>query len=362
MFVGFVGLIVYMEDRTEALVQRLLSDPSFQRWAMGDASAHATDTDWADTDWEAWAAQSPAHTEALREARRTIESVEWTAPEAPPEAVDAAWERVSRTQTDETAAPAPRAPRRARRPARRRRSPRRRTAAWATAALIAMLALGVVLMQYPSGTAAEQVVRTAYGERTQVDVGPGIQATLAGNSTLRYDDDAPHQLTLQGEARFDVAPRTDADAPVEVHTPDGTVRVMGTTFTVSHWETTTDVVLASGVVAVTPASEASTSTEIAPGDWITFDDNDGIQQQRTTNPDAYQSWTTDTIVFDDTPVALIAERIERVYGYEVVVEDASVRTMTVSGAVENELSVLINGLQGILGRPIERTDQRIIIQ
>ncbi|PEN04996.1 hypothetical protein CRI93_14135 [Longimonas halophila] len=348
-----------MKDRTEALVQRLLRNPSFQRWAMGDASASD-----ADTDWEAWAAQSADHAQAVREAKRTIESVAWVAPEAPPEDVDAAWERVARAQKAEQAAkdaPPSRSPRRARRPA-RRRSVRRRTAAWGAAALAALLALGIVLLQYQSPSAAEQVVQTAYGERMHVDVATGIQATLTGNSTLRYAEDAPYRLTLQGEARFDVAPRTDEEQPVEVTTPDGTVRVMGTTFTVSHWRATTDVVLASGVVAVTPASEAAVSTTMAPGDWVTFDNEEGIQQQRTTNPDAYQSWTADTIVFDNTPVSRIAERIEHVYGYNVVIEDASVRTEEVSGAVENELAVLIDGLQQILGRPIERIDQRIIIQ
>lgn len=360
MFVGFVALIVYMKDRTESLVQRLLQDPSFQRWAMGDASASD-----AHTDWEAWAAQSPDHAQAVREAKRTIDSVTWVAPDASSEAVDAAWQRVARARaaaqaTEDT--PQPSSPRRARRPARHRPA-HRRPAVWgAAAALAALLALGIVLLQYQSPDAAEQVVQTAYGERTQVNVASGIQATLTGNSTLRYTDDNPHRLTIQGEARFDIDPRTDEEPPVEVHTPDGTVRVMGTTFTVSHWTTTTDVVLTSGVVAVTPASEAAVSTTMAPGDWVTFDHEEGIQQQRTTNPAAYQSWTADTIVFDNTPVARIAERIEHVYGYDVIIEDASVRTKDVSGAVENELSVLIDGLQQILGRPIDRVDQRIIIQ
>ncbi len=359
MFVGFVGLIAYMKDRTEALVQRLLRNPSFQRWAMGDASAPD-----AHTDWEAWAAQSPDHAQAVREAKRTIESVAWVAPDASLEAVDAAWQRVARAReaeqvTEDT--PQPSSPRRARRPA-RHRSAHRRPAIWAAVALTALLALGIVLLQYQNPDATEQVVQTAYGERTQVNVATGIQATLTGNSTLRYTDDTPHRLTIQGEARFDVDPRTDEEQPVEVETPDGTIRVMGTTFTVSHWRATTDVVLASGVVAVTPASETAVSTTMAPGDWVTFDNEEGIQQQRTTNPAAYQSWTADTIVFDNTPVARIAERIEHVYGYNVVIEDASVRTEEVSGAVENELSVLIDGLQQILGRPIERIDQRIIIQ
>jgi len=355
VFVEFVGLIVCMEDRTEALVQRLLRDPSFQRWAMGDAPA-------SDADWEAWAKQSPAHARALREARKTFRSFQFAAPSVDPEVVDTAWARFDSVRQSTTTSPAERTSRRRRGPRRRSRHAARRTAyAWVAAALVAVIAFGIVLMQgYDSDT--EQVVRTAYGERTTVMVADDIQATLGGNSTLTYAKDTPHQLTLQGEARFEVEPRADTEAPVTVQTPDGTVRVMGTTFTVSHWEATTDVVLASGVVEVTPASEAVSPKTMAPGDWITFDNEQGIQQQRTTNPEAYQSWTTDTIMLDDTPVAGIAERIERFYGYEVVIEDDAVRTTELSGAVENELDVLIEGLRGILERPIEQTDGQIIIR
>ena len=356
MFVGFVGLIVYMEDRTEALVQRLLRDPSFQRWAMGDAPT-------SNDDWKAWAEQSPAHTRALREARQTFRSFQFAAPSVDPDVVDTAWARFDSARSVDTTSPAEQGSRRRRPPRRRARSTAQRTGyAWAAAALVAVMALTILLVRGYDRTSTEQTVRTAYGERTTVAVTNDIRATLAGNSTLRYGEDAPHQLMLEGEARFEVEPRADTEAPVTVQTPDGTVRVMGTTFTVSHWDATTDVVLASGVVKVTAASEAVSSTTMAPGDWVTFDDAYGIQQQRTTNPDAYQSWTTDTIVFDDTPVEEIATRIERFYGYEVIIEEESVRSNKISGAVENELAVLIDGLQRILDRPIERTDERIIIQ
>ena len=363
MFVGFVGLIVYMEDRTEALVQRLLRDPSFQRWAMGDAFPDSSESDSSDTNWEAWAKQSAAHRRAVHEARQTVQTMQFAAPSVDPDVVDTAWARFDSARSAATSPPAEQGSRRRRPPRRRARSTAQRTGyAWAAAALLAVMALTIFLVRGYDRTSAEQTVRTAYGERTTVAVTDDIRATLAGNSTLRYGEDAPHQLTLEGEARFEVEPRADTEAPVTVQTPDGTVRVMGTTFTVSHWDATTDVVLASGVVKVTAASEAVSSTTMAPGDWVTFDDEHGIQQQRTTNPDAYQSWTTDTIVFDDTPVEDIATRIERFYGYEVVIEEESIRSARVSGAVENELAVLIDGLQRILDRPIERTDERIIIQ
>ncbi|MES3629277.1 MAG: FecR domain-containing protein [Longimonas sp.] len=359
-----------MSDRHEALVEHLLGEPSFQRWAHPEMLHNAED----DAQWRAWAQQSDAHARAVREAKRSVQAVEFSDTMQDPELVDAAWERLEQARTGASMADASTdartAPTRApnRRPRRTKRpSSQRHAWTWGATALVVLFAVGIVLVQqpgtiWPASQETEHTVQTAYGERATVNVSNEVVATLSGNSALTYQDDQPHQLTLRGEARFEVASRNDAQPPVEVHTPDGTVRVTGTTFTVTHWNAHTDVVLATGAVSVASHTDTSAAHTLVPGDWVTFNRSDGIQQTQKTNPQAYQSWTTDTIVFDDTPVSAIAARIERTYGYSVAVTESSVRDMKISGAVENDLDVLIEGLRGILDRPIERDAQRITIR
>lgn len=366
MFPVLAIILLYMNDRHEALVEHLLGEPSFQRWAHPEMLHNAED----DARWRAWAQQSDAHARAVREAKRSVQSVEFSDVMQDPEVVDAAWERLEQVRTATSVADADTAPARApnRRPRRMQRSSSRQYAwTWGATALVVLFAVGIVLVQQPSSIwprfqEAERTVQTAYGERATVSVSNGIVATLSGNSTLTYQDDQPHRLTLRGEARFEVVPRSESRPPVEVHTPDGTVRVTGTTFTVTHWDAHTDVVLATGAVSVEPNTEASASHTLVPGDWVTFNRTRGIQQTQKTNPQAYQSWTTDTIVFDDTPVSAIAARIERTYGYSVAITESSVRNMKISGAIENDLDVLVEGLRGILDRPIERDAQGITIR
>jgi len=76
----------------------------------------------------------------------------------------------------------------------------------------------------------------------------------------------------------------------------------------------------------------------------------------------YTSWASGVLVFDDTPLPEIVERIEATYDVTVVVENPGVLERQVSGSVENDLSVLIEGLSQILERPIDRRGDRIVIR
>jgi len=191
---------------------------------------------------------------------------------------------------------------------------------------------------------------------------------LNANSRLRYDRNAftegSRVVSVDGEALFDVQPAPQRDNPsFRVVAPDGSIRVLGTTFSVAHRGAGTRVVLSEGRVAVdSRLADRDTTFELKPGELVSFDRQTGQVKRRAVNPRVYTSWASGTLVFDNTPLPEVVARIEATYDVQVVVQNPGILDRVVSGSVENDLVVLINGLAQILDRPIDRTGDRIVIR
>lgn len=385
----------------EPSVEDLLKDASFQRWAIGAAD------DEERRRWDGWIQQRAGRRETVHEAARIIQLARFKSSDASGSDVhggaddadvDAAWERLqharrrserrsaSRTSARREALNDKRAgERRPVRPSRRRVAARtwgRRAAAVLVVALVG-IGLWWTGIGLDWGTAsAETTIQTDYNERASLTLPGGTDIVLNANSRLRIvtdgDGEPKREVYLDGEAFFDVA-RAGKGAdrrPFVVRTDDGTVRVLGTRFTVARRARQTRVALNEGEVAVQAEYLASSRQPAAPGAAAGHErtvtlrpgqlaafgpDSEAIHVEEV-NPAVYSSWTTGTLIFDETPIAVIAERIEHTYGLEVRAEDQDVFRETVSGQVENDLDVFISGLSRLLGRPVQRTGDAVIIQ
>lgn len=392
----------------------LLEDPSFQAWARGSATPAAAQrwSDWLDgadvdpfsdeTSQRPPVPEASARQAAAEAASAILQAIEFRDDLPRSEIdVDRAWERFQaarmrrslrkRTYRDGASAsprdadssdatpdvpssaeapdsdpPAPRPPRKP-----RRHTHRRRSAAQRIGVLLSVLVVAGLTLWWIQQPAGPQVVATTVGERATVDLPDGTQIVLNANSRLRYDPSTyargPRSVTLLGEALFDVTHRPDRPHPsFRVVTEDGTVRVLGTTFSVMRrGDEGTRVVLSEGRVAVDARAgdkRRDTTLVLEPGDLVSFDDDTGLIERRRVNPKVYTSWTSGVLVFDQTPVAEIVRRIESTYDVNVVVEDPALLDQVVSGSVENDLGVLVNGLSQILDRPVRRSGNRILIQ
>lgn len=95
----------------------------------------------------------------------------------------------------------------------------------------------------------EQVYRTAFGERLEIELDDGSQVTLNANSTLHWENwnkSKGRKATLEGEAFFKVKKKNGI--PFTVVTNDVAVEVLGTSFNVDSKETKTKVYLDEGLV------------------------------------------------------------------------------------------------------------------
>ncbi len=96
----------------------------------------------------------------------------------------------------------------------------------------------------------EQVYRTGFGERLEIELDDGSVVTLNANSTFRWTEgwnkSKVRKAALEGEAFFKV--KKQNGIPFTVHTNDVAVEVLGTSFNVDSREAKTKVYLDEGRV------------------------------------------------------------------------------------------------------------------
>lgn len=141
------------------------------------------------------------------------------------------------------------------------RSPRRW--AWRTAVGAALVVFAGLLVFIVQRDAGYETVRTAAGETRTLDLADGTTVHLAEKSTLEIGsfEEGERRVRLAGEAVFAVVP----GEMFVVETPTALTTVLGTTFSVRADPRETEVVLASGVVALAPRAGPAEAVRLEPG-------------------------------------------------------------------------------------------------
>lgn len=243
-------------------------------------------------------------------------------PELAPEDAAAAWHQAA--GADPTAAAPPPDPARIRAleatlvAASRRdaRPPLRlvqRPAVWMAAAVVVFL-VGL-------GWWFQPVTLTApVGTTHAATLADGSRVELNSGATLRYRRTAPRQVSLRGEAFFEVA--RDENTPFVIETFNAEVRVLGTRFNVRAWPgdalAETIVSVESGLVEVIDRDVPARATRLEAGQTATV-------APKATAPlaphdarlDEATAWRSGGFIFYDQPLGMLFDEIERRYGVEI---------------------------------------------
>lgn len=212
------------------------------------------------------------------------------------------------------------------------RSPSRALLPLAVAATAAFVALG--FLGYERWTshnhqvhlAAEEFV-TGAGEATTVRMSDGSVVRLGPESRLQVmPDGSGRQVVLVGRGFFAVA--TDENRPFRVHTPSGSIRVLGTRFQLEADSEDMRLVVVEGAVSLaTRGSEvdvrAGEMTQVRSGRTGSVQQAPGIAERSA-------DWMGEFLVFQETPLVRAAEEIEIMYGVEVRILEAVLAEKTLS--------------------------------
>lgn len=330
-------------DAMEELPDSILEAAAIWYARMREPEADAGRAAERRRDFEAWLAADPRHERALEETERL-----WGALEGPVAWALAAEARAG-SRRQPAASPMGKAPTgkaqtgRAQTvkaltgksgPLRRRGAPRRvdwplpmRVAALAACLLLLVVAGGVWKDDIAVGLASDHA--SAVGERTPVTLADGSRILLNSRSAVAVDfgPAARHVRLLRGEAWFEVS--SDAARPFTVETPQGSVRVTGTSFGVRRDEGATRVNLVEGGVALSLPGSLET-LGLAPGQQAQLS-AEGISDPAPFDRTAATAWLRGQLVFYDTPLAEVVASLNRYRPGRIVILDEELHRLKVSG-------------------------------
>ncbi len=185
------------------------------------------------------------------------------------------------------------------------------------AAAFVVLMGGLWLMTLMFAT-TDHPVAVAKSQQVRFDTGTGAVVTLRPNSVLDAMDapEGVERYRISGEAWFDVE-RTGRT--FEVVTDAGTIRVLGTRFSVRNWKGRTRVYLAEGLVGF---SNATADVVLEPGFQAETDGDTAPIRVETAPQERVTAWMREELVLDGTPMREWLAELEQHYGIELSVPDS----------------------------------------
>ncbi|WP_134088624.1 FecR family protein [Olivibacter sp. XZL3] len=258
-----------------------------------------------------------------------------------------------------------------------------RKIAAAAAVLLASLAVTVYHYQPFSTSKKNQVLTLKSGEQREVILPDGTKVRLNASSKLIYpnsfDDASRREITLIGEAFFDVVKKSDK--PFLIHTPRMEIQVLGTAFNVRDYkeDKIAETSLIEGKVAVWKTGQAADRFLLKPKEKFVVTEKLPVnnnqmaskhpvkQLNATVEPVTISKgdgttleteWLLKRMTIEEESLSQIAQRLERMYGIKIVISNPEVAKQHYSATFENEhLDNVIGALQVVKPFRYKKDDQ-----
>ena len=207
------------------------------------------------------------------------------------------------------------------------------------------------------------VKQTAPGEKMTFILPDSSVVKLNSASKLTFNPATPRQVTLEGEAFFEVT--RDPLHPFLIHTDKLTATVLGTSFNVRAFsaETGTTVSVLTGQVQVRPAQVgAEPAMHLLPGEQARYTRADTLLAKENYAYADVFSWKDGRLYFDNAPFAEVVRTLERWYGVSIDVQRPDIED-GFSGSYENQsLESVLDGMSFVLQFDYRIQGKEIIIR
>ena len=207
---------------------------------------------------------------------------------------------------------------------------RNRPAVLATFALVGLL---VLLLHFAPST-EQQLIITAIGEHRHLQLADGSELDVNANSRIRTDYSwfSRHIEVESGEVLFHVA--KDRLRSFEVRAGNSRMRDIGTTFNVIKDNQQVIVAVVEGRVEVS-RDELAGQIMVEGGQQLAWN-RTGSAQLSHVDTEAVTAWRKGRLIFKDTPLAEVIASMNRQHQRQIVLSDASLARLHVSGVFNSE--------------------------
>jgi transmembrane sensor len=207
--------------------------------------------------------------------------------------------------------------------------------------------------------------RTGNGETATFKLSDSSQIVLNANSSLKvvmHSGLRPsREAWIEGEAFFKIK-KQKSHTSFTVHTSNVDVNVLGTEFNVSDRRDLSTVVLQSGQIKISNTIGRVHEMIMKPGDLAAFADTSSRFEIRLVNPENYNSWIHQKLVFDHTSISDVAHMLEDHYGFSVVISKPALAKRTFTATLpSNSLPILLKALEESFNLNITQLDKKLII-
>ena len=214
------------------------------------------------------------------------------------------------------------------------------------------------------------VYQTRRGQTATVQLSDGSKVRLAPESRLmvaaRFDDGV-RELTLEGEAEFDV--HHDAARPFRVRTATTVTEDIGTRFGLRAYanEANVTVAVAEGAVALGRRTATQRGRPegvlLHAGELGVLDPSGAVATARGAAVTRALAWTRNELVFDRQPMTHVLATLSRWYDLEIHVADPRVATTLVSAAFSTQSTgEMLQALAIAVDAVVERNGRRVTLR
>jgi transmembrane sensor len=223
------------------------------------------------------------------------------------------------------------------------------------------IVLSAVAFLYINKTAIKEIAFQSL-QQVVIDTLPDASVvTLNKNSTLTYPEKfkgKTRTVSLKGEAFFSITP--NKEQPFVIAVNDIKVKVVGTSFNIRGTDSTTEVIVETGIVQVTKQHE---TIELKPGEKIIVAKQSYTLTKEAVQDKLYNYYRSKEFVCDNTPLWKLVEVLKEAYDTNIIIRNSRLQQLTLTTTFYNEpLDKILLIISETLNVAVNKEGNNIVLQ